>query len=393
MWSPSRRALLVDLVVSGAVTGLAVWWWHQFPLGGFVYGVLAGVALMWRRRRPVLVLALVAALTAAAAPVTVHGSQLHEGMLLITIAVATHAAVAHTERLRTGVLTGLAAVLLGTALMVGRTWLEFGDATLNPQDVAGMFGVVFSYGAVVWAAGLGIRALRQQRLFGEQGRASAEREGRHLARIAVVEERARIARELHDIVAHSLSVMVLQANGAAYVFDRDPERAREALRAIGSTGSEALEEIKQLVRILRSDSEDLTDRSPVGLGQLDAVVERARGAGLPVELEVEGAPPEMPGGVVLAVYRIVQESLTNTIKHAGAGARAVVHVHYRPESVEVTVTDSGDRPGAVTPGGHGVIGMRERVNLYSGTFAAGPHAGGGWQVRALIPLADVAVAR
>ena len=382
-----RRALLADLVVAGSVLGLAVWWWHQFRLGGLIFGGLAGLVLMWRRRRPVTVLVLVAALTAAAAPVEVHGTRLHEGMLLVTIAVAMHAVIAHAGRLRTGLLAGCAAVLYATVLLLVRSRLELASFTIDVRTVGSALGVALGYGGVVWATGLGLRLFRQQSLIGQQRRTNAEREGQHLTQIAIVEERARIARELHDIIAHSLSVMILQANGASYVFDRDPERAREALRVIGSTGSDALEEIKQLVHILRGDGGDLTDRSPVTLDQLGAAVERARGAGLPVELIVDGDPPEVPGGIALAVYRIVQESLTNTLKHAGPEPSATVHVRYVPGAVEVDVTDTGAGTAAPAPGGHGVIGMRERVNLYDGTFDAGRQPGGGWRVRARIPLA------
>ncbi|BAL87559.1 putative two-component system sensor kinase [Actinoplanes missouriensis 431] len=238
----------------------------------------------------------------------------------------------------------------------------------------------------MWAVALSVRYFRQMRTNASERRVSAERERGHMARITVAEERARIARELHDIVAHSLTVIVLQANGAAYAFDRDSERAREALRTIGATGSDALEEIRQLVELLRADDDSPSDRMPVALDQLETVVQRARDAGLTAELVVRGTPPDVPGGVALAVCRIVQESLTNTVKHAGPDPSATVTVDYRDDAIDVEVTDSGHGGEPALPGGHGLVGMRERVALYGGTFAAGPGPDGGWRVHAGIPV-------
>jgi signal transduction histidine kinase len=224
-----------------------------------------------------------------------------------------------------------------------------------------------------------------------------ERERQHNARVVVAEERAQIARELHDIVAHSLSVIVLQANGATYAFERDPERAREALRIIGATGADALDEIRQLVEMLRGGESSRgggpSDRTPAALDQVESVVQRARDAGLVAALTVHGTPPDVPGGVALAVCRIVQESLTNTLKHAGPRQVAAVTVSYLPGSIDIEVTDSGAAAPALPAdrdsrgvGGHGLVGMRERVVLYGGTFEAGPQPDGGWRVHARLPL-------
>jgi signal transduction histidine kinase len=193
----SRRpdpAFVVDVLVSCSVAALATSWWHQFRPGGLAYGGLVGVALLARRRRPLTVLAVVAALSAAVAPIEVGGTEMHEGMLLVSLGAAGYAVVAHA---------------------------------------------------------LTARIVRQQRVTAADRRAAAERERAHLIRLAVAEERATIARELHDIVAHSLSVMILQANGGEYALDHDAERTRTALRAISATGNDALEEIRHLVQVLR----------------------------------------------------------------------------------------------------------------------------------------------
>jgi signal transduction histidine kinase len=388
MPSPPRRlgrAVLVDVAVSVSVAALSTWWWHQFRLGGLIYGVLVGVALMWRRRRPVVVLAVVAAASAATAPIEVAGTHLHEGMLLVALAVATHAVVAHAESLRTAAICAVAA-LLGGALLEMRPFTEGGSMDL--WDFGSTVTNLAAFAGLVWAAALSVRFFRQQKVTAQERLENAERERTQLTRVAVAEERARIARELHDIVAHSLSVIVLQANGGEYAFDHDPGRAREALRTIGATGSDALDEIRHLVQILRDDN----DLEPSRVFAVTSAVERARAAGVAVDLRVDGTPPEVPGGIALAVYRIVQESLTNTLKHAGPTPSATVRVVYRPGAVELDVADTGAGGTAASTGGHGLAGMRERATLYGGTFDAGPSLGGGWRVRARLPLSAEAVA-
>jgi signal transduction histidine kinase len=379
------RGLPADLLVSGSVAALSTWWWHQFRLGGLAFGLLAGLALMWRRKHPIAVAVAVAVLTGVTAKIEVHGTKLHEGMLLITVAVAMSAVIVHAATLRRAVAGGIATWLFSALLLP----LQNGSGFAFPE-LARSSGLLFGYGAVVWAVALSVRYFGQLRMNASERQVSAERERRHVARIAVAEERARIARELHDIVAHSLSVIILQANGAAYAFDRDRERAREALRTIGTTGSDALEEIRQLVELLRGDGDHPSDRVPVALDQLGAVVQRARDAGLTAELIVHGTPPEVPGGVALAVCRIVQESLTNTLKHGGPQPSATVTVSYRPDVIDIEVADTGQAGGPAASGGHGLIGMRERVALYGGTFRAGPNPGGGWLVHAGIPLTGAA---
>ncbi|MFG1609927.1 sensor histidine kinase [Actinoplanes sp. NPDC049265] len=383
-----NRISPADLLVSGAVAVLSTWWWHQFRLGGLLFGVLAGVVLLWRRRYPSGVLAAVSALTLVTATIEVNETKLHDGMLLLTLAVAMHAVIAHAATLRRAIAGGLAAWLVSTLIMPlqnnygTESWSRISLGSFTPGLVA-----LLGYGGLVWAAALTERYIGQLRISAGERRHSAERERQQVAQIAVAEERTRIARELHDIVAHSLSVIILQANGAAYAFDRDQQRARDALRTIGTTGVNALDEIRQLVDLLRGDGDSASSRLPAALDQVEAVVQRARDAGLMAELTVHGPPPEVPAGVALAVCRIVQESLTNALKHAGTDPVAQVTISYRPAVIDIEVTDTGTGSGPTWSGGHGLAGMRERIALYGGTFEAGPGPAGGWRVHAGIPLA------
>jgi len=214
-------------------------------------------------------------------------------------------------------------------------------------------------------------------------RAEAEHEGQTLR--AVEAERARIASELHDVVTHNVSVMVVQAGAARRVLDSSPGDAREALFAVEASGRTAMGELRHLLGLLApaGQADDAALVPQPGLGQVRTLVDRVRAAGLDVELSVAGAR-ELPPGVDLAAYRVVQETLTNVIKHAGA-ARAVVCVEYRPGELVITVTDDGSLASPVS-GGRGLIGLRERIGIYGGELDAGPRPGGGWRVSARIPL-------
>jgi signal transduction histidine kinase len=381
-----QYGLVADVLVSGTVAVVATWWWHQFPWGGLLFGCLAGGVLMWRRHRPLPVLAAVMVLGAVAAVVQVHGTRLHQGMSLVTLGFALYAVLVYVPDVRVAAGAGVATLLFSTALIMMRPPPRLGWRRFELLDALEAFGQVVAFSAVIWAAALIVRLIRQQRTIAQERRAGAERDRMYLAQIAVAEERTRIARELHDIVAHSLSVIVLHANGASYVLDQDLGEAREALQTISVTGRDALAEIQQLVEHLRSDAGEAGGPSQAVPEQIATVVERARGAGLAVDLVVDGVAPAMPGGVALAVTRIVQESLTNTLKHAGRHPVATVHVWYRPDAIEVEVEDDGRGGAAPRPGGFGLVGMRERAQLYGGKFVAGPGADGGWRVRASIPL-------
>ncbi|NUP00018.1 MAG: sensor histidine kinase [Nonomuraea sp.] len=254
------------------------------------------------------------------------------------------------------------------------------------------FGMFFSGSILivaVWLAGLYANT-RRRYLEGLEERAErAERERDQQARMAAAAERARIARELHDVVAHNVSVMVVQADGAGFALDSDPEQARLAVRNISKTGRAALAEMRRMVGVLRENEDGGTDYTPQpGLGQLEELV---RGAGVPARLRVGGVPGDLPEGQQLAVYRIVQEALTNALKHGGPDVRALVEIDYGGPELIVRVTDDG-RGAAAPPGagGHGLIGMRERVGIYGGAMSAGPRSGGGFEVLARLPMARAA---
>ena len=232
-----------------------------------------------------------------------------------------------------------------------------------------------------------IAMLLARRVVGDRDRRLdlAERERELAAREAVVEERARIARELHDAIAHNVSMMVVQAGAERRVVAPEATSTRETLQAIEQIGRGALTEMRRLVGMLRSDSVDPLAPQP-GLHDLETLAAQVSDAGLPVELRVEGEPCELPVGIELSAYRIVQEALTNALKHAGR-ARASVVVRYAPDSLELEIVDDGAGAGAPIPGGgHGLVGMRERVALYGGRFDAGRDPRGGFAVRVLLPV-------
>ena len=202
--------------------------------------------------------------------------------------------------------------------------------------------------------------------------------------MAAAEERARIARELHDVVAHSVSVMVVQAQAADRVLEGDEPAARELLGSIETTGRQALSELRRLLGLLRRfEAADLAPQP--SLRHLDGLVAQVRDAGLPVELVVHGEPPPLPPGVDLSAYRIVQEGLTNALKHAGR-AHARVVVRYTPGEIQLEVADDGAGNGVGAAAGHGLAGMRERVAMYGGELESGPGATGGYVLRARLPV-------
>jgi signal transduction histidine kinase len=206
------------------------------------------------------------------------------------------------------------------------------------------------------------------------------------ARAALAEERARIARELHDVVTHHVNLVVLQAMAASGLLDRDPERVREPLQVIERSGREALTEMRRLLGVLRDEDAERPMAPQPGVEDVDTLVGTARTAGLAVGLAISGVPRRLPDGLALTVYRIVQESLTNAARHA-AGSRVGVSLRYEPDAVDVAVVDDG---GVPTPdgrgGGRGLLGMRERVAVFAGTLETGPSPDGGFAVHARLPL-------
>lgn len=233
---------------------------------------------------------------------------------------------------------------------------------------------------VSWTIASRVRLARDLRERAE--RLEAEKDA--LAREAVIDERGRIARELHDVVAHSVSVMTVQAGGVRRLLRDDQTREREALQAIEDTGRRALEEMRRMVGVMRSDA-DGAERAPQpGLGEIARLAADMQEAGLPVRLTVDGTYMDLPAGVDLSAYRIVQEALTNTLKHAGP-AHASVTVRYADDHLELLVEDDGSGYDNGRVDGHGLIGMRERVAVYGGTLEAGPGPSGGFRVRATLP--------
>ena len=263
-----------------------------------------------------------------------------------------------------------------------------------PDDELVIAVVLLAFGiALCWTLGEFVGARRAYDVEVEARLHLLETERDQATRIAVAEERGRIARELHDVVAHAVSVMVVQADGASYAIQSDPELAQRAVQTISETGRGALGELRRLLDVLRSDDADGEPRVPQpDAHALAELADRMRTSGVPVELETDDLG-DLPAGVSLGIYRIVQESLTNTLKHAGRGATAAVRVHRTGDLVEVLVSDDG--AGRVPqlagspqrlPGGNGLIGMRERAHVYGGTLDVGPAPGGGWQVRAALPV-------
>ncbi|MFF1687249.1 MULTISPECIES: sensor histidine kinase [unclassified Streptomyces] len=249
--------------------------------------------------------------------------------------------------------------------------------------------------ALAWVLGDSVRTRRAYLAQLEERADRLEKEREAQSKVAVAAERARIARELHDVVAHNVSVMVVQADGAAYVMDTAPDQARKALETISGTGRQALAEMRRLLGVLRTgEHQESGEYVPQpDVEQLDELIEQVRTAGLPVDFKVEGTPRPLPSGVELTAYRIVQEALTNTRKHGGANAGASVRLVYFDDGLGLLVEDDGKgaphelyEDGGADGRGHGLIGMRERVGMVGGTLDAGPRPGGGFRISALLPL-------
>ncbi|WP_353813277.1 sensor histidine kinase [Agromyces sp. SYSU T00266] len=247
----------------------------------------------------------------------------------------------------------------------------------GPSEVFFHWGVLLT----IFLIGIGMRVSERRAADAATRAAVAETEAREAALRAVAEERARIARELHDILGHSVSVMVVQAGAAAEVVDVDPGAARQALEAIRTTGTEALAEVRRVVELLRDDDPESLSPQP-GIARIPELIEQARGTGLVVDFRADDTS-DLSAGRQLAVYRVVQESLTNVRRHARA-ASASVAIDRSADRVDITVTDDGDAAGDAHPAGHGLLGMRERVTLYGGTLDAGPGPSG-WRVHASLP--------
>jgi signal transduction histidine kinase len=332
--------------------------------------LLATLPVAGRRRYPIPV--LVVTLGAALAMHFAYGNFQFAGALVALYTVAAH--VGRPTSLR--VAAGTAVVLL--LVNVASRFDDWGSRLLFGVAVYAMF-------AAAWLLGDNLRTRRAYLREVEDRAERLEREREADARRAAGEEQARIARELHDIITHNVSVMTVQAAAAGDVFETQPGRAREALDSIESSGREALTELRRLLGAVRTDDAPSELTPQPGLSRLDDLVEQVRAAGLDVELSIEGDPRELPVGVDLSAYRIVQEALTNVLRHASA-SNAVVTVRYRDDSLVLVIVDDGRGPAPNRSEGRGLIGMRERAVLVGGELQVGPAPDGGFAVKARIPL-------
>ena len=270
---------------------------------------------------------------------------------------------------------GLAVVVGGAAIVVQN----------NPDHTAGELVFIPLLFAIGWLAGFALRERAEQAEAAEERATHAERERDAAARIAVAEERARIARELHDIVAHAVSVMVLQVGAVRHKLPETLAEDAVALRGVEQTGRTALAEMRRLLGAMRRDGDDLELAPQPGLDNLDSLLEEIGRAGLPVRLHVDGQPFALPQGIDLSAYRIVQEGLTNALKHARA-SHADVTVCYRPDELQIEVRDNGEGSSTSDGHGHGLVGIRERVKIYGGEMTAGTTTGGGFILSTRLPL-------
>ncbi|MFF5096182.1 MULTISPECIES: sensor histidine kinase [Actinosynnema] len=358
-----------------------------FPGGtGFDWalGSTMAVALCWRRRAPVVVMAVVSALGLAQCLLALldeHAASDVAGYD-IAVLVAMVTVVAHAERMWHAVVSGIV-VVVGALL-------AFADG----EEALAFAGAVVA----LWMTAYVLRNRQAHVVVLQERAAAVERERDHLTQLANARERGEIARELHDVVAHSLAVMVMQADGARYAIDGDREKAREALRVIGDTGRDALQDMHRIVDVLRgvagSGEGGGDGLRKVTVADLEQMVERARSAGVEVVLRVEGDVGELAPADELTLVRIAQEGITNVLRHAGVGARAEVVLEVAGGVALLEVVDDGAgrlSPGASGSGGNGLVGVRERVSVHRGRFSAGPRVGSGWRVRVEIPLRDGAM--
>ena len=338
-----------------------------------VVAVLLEAALSVRRSLPLL--PLLAVIVVIQLNHTVLVGMAEGGTFMITLIIAIYSAGAHA-RGRVRVVAGL--------LVAGIIPLAALDPHQPPQLSDWIFFFVFI--GTPFVAGV-VFSLRRQRDVEMTERATrAELEGKRQAAAAVSEERARIARELHDVVSHAISVVVIQARGGRRTLPAGADDTRTALDTIEEAGERALVEMRHLLEVLRTDEAETSLHPASGMDRIDTLVADVGHAGLPVEVVCEGDAYDLPPGLDLSAYRIVQEALTNVVKHAGA-AQARVVLRYRPDELEIEVSDDGDGTGAGGGSGYGLAGIRERVGLYGGQLLVGARPEGGYCLHARLPVA------
>ncbi|ATL28864.1 sensor histidine kinase [Streptomyces formicae] len=386
-----RHPLVWDLLLTGfyvivAITDVAGDGWRTVaadpgvpqPLV-IVMSLCFSVPLLWRRRHPMAVLAFTSAVGLVN---SASGALLQAAMLQLIVLFN----IALRLPLKT---LGTAGAMMTLPLVVGV--VRFPDDSWDAQIVP----YLWAY-SLVALLGIAVRSRQDHTAALVERAQRLEVERDQQARLATAAERTRIAREMHDIIGHNLSVITGLADGGSYAAAKSPERAAQALEAIGTTSRQALSELRRLLDVLSDDAPATAELAPQpALSDLAQLIDGVRAAGLPVRSTVRGAPESVPAGRQLAVYRVIQEALTNTLKHGGPDATATVDVTYAPDGVTVDVTDTGTgrAPGAPgtrtdTGSGRGLTGMRERTSLYDGTLEAGPlpRPSGGWRVHLHLPL-------
>ncbi|HEV8459915.1 MAG TPA: sensor histidine kinase [Gaiellaceae bacterium] len=354
-------ASLADLLKAGTGSG-----WGGPRALELLVALGISLPLLWRRTHPELVLLVVLAASVGSVALVAPRQAAFEAFL--SVLIAFYSVGSHVGGRRSYLVAGLATAFVVVAGIVSQAvgWEDNGN---------GLPTGVFALAA--WIIGTIIRSWRE--------RAAELEEQRDLqASAAVAVERGRIARELHDVIAHNISMIVVQAGAAAHVLEGEQPEVRAALDAIETTGRETVDEMRHLLGVLRRADDGQALAPQPGLASLGALVAQVNEAGLPVELTVEGTPQPLPPGLDLSAYRIAQEGLTNALKHAGP-AHATLRVTYAPNAVEIEIRDDGARGAPGTGTGHGLVGMRERVALWGGKLQVGPEAGG-WVVRAWLPI-------
>jgi signal transduction histidine kinase len=339
----------------------------EVSIAALIFLAVASGVLYWRRSQPLVVFGVIVTLALAA---TVPSAGLGDAE---TVGIAMMFALYSVGRRASNDRWGY--IALGGAL----AFVTISSLGHEEMPAALGFGLCFTF--VVWYTG------RRLRIRGERA-AQLEREQAAEARRAVAEERTRIARELHDVVAHRVSLMTVQAGAAKTVAADDPEAASQAMHAVENAGRQALDELRHLLGVLRPET-DVEDLGPQpGLADVPRLVDQSRAAGLDVSLTMDGAQIDLPARVDLSAYRIVQEALTNALKHAGPGARAEVRLQTDNRGVDIEVLDNGRGVTILTGSGHGIVGMRERALLLGGRLDAGPRPGGGFHVVAHLPIGE-----
>jgi len=379
MTPPDRRPrglpdLLLDLGPVVALLGLGVVLGKSERGNELATALVVALPLLLRRRWPLPVLAVVAVVA------TVTSTHVEQPWVQVGAVLVASFAAGSESRDRTP--AALVVLLVASLMAIG----------FLAQDVDPAQSVVLPFVVVVpsWLLGdiVRTRRLDDLALADDAARAARDQEQRVLA--AVTEERRRMARELHDVVAHGVSVMLIQAGAARQVIRTSPDQAQEALLTVEATGREAMAELRRLLGVLNDDGEATSVAPQPGLGQLGALVDRVREAGLPAELTIDGAPGSLPASLDTTIYRLVQEALTNALRYARRAA-TLVRVTFDETQVRVEILDDGPSPtGDASEGsGRGLIGMRRRAEQAGGRLEAGPRLGGGYAVRAWLPLEGV----